>query len=385
MRIAIINRTGGGMSGGYRRYLKKLIGGISRNEVVTAVLCAAPQSINCKFWLPPDPKVEYIQCEPFHFLRRKPSQELKTSLDAFRPDVVFVPTERFLKYDASPVVCMIQNMAPLVPSGKYRVIERLRMLVQKLEAWRAVRNSDHVIAMSTFVKDFLIKEWHISPEKVTLVYFGAPTDIGERVRPAVVPPGWTGKFFFSSGSLEPYRGLEDLISAAGILRKRNQDVKIVIAGSGRSSVTYYKEALQKLAIANSVQDNILWLGQIPAPELNWCYANCSAFVMTSRVEALAVIILEALAHRCLCISADNPPFPEAFGEAALYYRSGDAADLSGRLAEAITGGPALRNEFSVKAAEALGKFSWDRTIHETLNVFAAVSAKRAAGSGSQTQ
>lgn len=373
MRIAIINRTGGGISGGYRRYLEKLISGISRDEAVTAILCAAPQSINCKSWLPPDPKVEYIECEPFRFLRHAPSPELKSSLDAFKPDVVFVPTERFLKYEAAPVVCMIQNMAPLVPSGKYRLTERLRMLAQKYEAWLAVRNSAHIIAMSAFVKDFLTGKWQISPGKISLVYFGAPADISERVKPAGIPSEWAGRFLFSSGSLEPYRGLEDLISAAGLLRKQNIDVKIVIAGTGRSSVAYYKKALMELAAANSVQDNILWLGQIPAPELNWCYANCSAFVMTSRVEALAVIILEALAHKCICLSADNPPFPEAFGDSAVYYRSGNPDELAGRISAILAADEAWRGEMRARAGEMIKRFSWKNTVSGTLGVFKRVT------------
>ena len=54
--------------------------------------------------------------------------------------------------------------------------------------------------------------------------------------------------------------------------------------------------------------------------------------MTSRVEACPNIALEAMSHGAFCLAADNPPLPEFFQGAALYYRprSGEA------LAHAIT-------------------------------------------------
>ncbi len=46
MKIAIINITGGGMSGGYKKYLQNVIPRMARHNDVEAILCASPDSIS---------------------------------------------------------------------------------------------------------------------------------------------------------------------------------------------------------------------------------------------------------------------------------------------------------------------------------------------------
>lgn len=370
MRIAVVNRTGGGISGGYRRYLQKMLPGFCAHPGVEAVLCAAPDTMRCSEWVPAHGKLRFASCPRFLPFGSGLSADFKAELDGFRPDVIFVPVERYFRYGEVPVVSMIQNMAPLRPNGNYRLAERLRMLVQRWTARRAILASSHVIAMSEFVREFLLHDWHVRPERITRVYFGAPDCCADKERPAALPAGWQGDYFFSAGSLEPYRGLEDLIAAAGRLKRSGRPVKMAVAGTGRPVVAYYKSALQSMARAEGVEGDIAWLGQLGPAEMNWCYHDCAAFVMTSRVEALAVIILEAMANNCLCVSADNPPFPEAFGESALFYRSGDPAALAARLTEALDGGMALRAALAGKASAALGRFSWGKAVEDTLLVLA---------------
>jgi glycosyltransferase involved in cell wall biosynthesis len=87
--------------------------------------------------------------------------------------------------------------------------------------------------------------------------------------------------------------------------------------------------------------------------------------MTSRVEACPNVALEAMSHGCACVSADGPPMPELFGDAALYYRPGDAEGLTRELERLLSGGdaaPALRAAASTRARE----FTWDETARQTV-------------------
>lgn len=47
--------------------------------------------------------------------------------------------------------------------------------------------------------------------------------------------------------------------------------------------------------------------------------DCEAFLMTSRVEACPNIALEAMAHGCLCIAADDLPLLKIVEDAAVFY------------------------------------------------------------------
>jgi len=72
MRVAIINLTGGGMSEGYRKYLRNVLSRMARHNDVEAILCASPESIDVQSWVNSMPNVRFVSCKPFwpFFLRR---------------------------------------------------------------------------------------------------------------------------------------------------------------------------------------------------------------------------------------------------------------------------------------------------------------------------
>ena len=48
MKVAIINITGGGMSGGYRKYLQNVVPRMEKHDDVETILCATPDSIGVR-------------------------------------------------------------------------------------------------------------------------------------------------------------------------------------------------------------------------------------------------------------------------------------------------------------------------------------------------
>lgn len=169
MRIAIINLTGGGMSGGYRKYLRNVIPRMASNPDVETLLCAFPESLNVQAWLNPLPNVEFVNCKPYHFLRHSPDSALKRHLERFSPNVIFVPVERFFRFKKIPVVNMLQNMEPFVTNiGGNSFSTRLRQWVQSVDGKHAIKNADRVIALSKFVSDVLTKRWGVPNERISL-------------------------------------------------------------------------------------------------------------------------------------------------------------------------------------------------------------------------
>ena len=66
MKIAIINLTGGGMSGGYKKYLRNVIPRMAINPDIESILCATPTSIDIQNWFNFLPKVKFITCKSFN-------------------------------------------------------------------------------------------------------------------------------------------------------------------------------------------------------------------------------------------------------------------------------------------------------------------------------
>jgi len=173
MKIAIINLTGGGMSGGYCKYLQKVIPRMAVHDDVEVILCATPESIGIQDWFDPMPNVRFVNCKPFRFLFSYRDAELLQELEKFSPDVIFVPVERSFRFRKVPVVNMIQNMEPFVANSDGNPVgERFRQWVQYADGKRAIKKANETIALSKFVSDFLETQWKIPAEKIGLAYHG---------------------------------------------------------------------------------------------------------------------------------------------------------------------------------------------------------------------
>ena len=333
MKIAIINLTGGGMSGGYRKYLCNVLPRMANNDYIKAILCATTDSIVVQGWFDPIPNVRFVSCKPFRFLFSHRDVELMRELDEFSPDIIFVPVERNFRFKSVPVVNMLQNMEPFVANSDGNPIgERFRQWVQYVDGKRAIKKADGIIALSRFVSDFLITHCNVQNEKIGLVYHGVDVKKNEDVRrPNVIPESWHGSFLFTAGSIRPVRGLEDLLIAVKYLSlKEEKSVRLVIAGECGHNMVSYQKKLKDWSEEKNLSDRIYWVGHLNQKEMAWCYQNCCAFIMTSRVESFGMIGGEAMSHGCICMSADNPCLPELFGDVALYYPPGDGKKLGRR-------------------------------------------------------
>ncbi len=109
MKIAIINLTGGGMSGGYQKYLENVLPRMAINDNIEEILCATPSTVDIQSWFSFLPKVKFITCKPFNFIYYAPEHELKKALETFSPDVIFIPIERYFHFDRVPIVTMMQK------------------------------------------------------------------------------------------------------------------------------------------------------------------------------------------------------------------------------------------------------------------------------------
>ena len=102
--------------------------------------------------------------------------------------------------------------------------------------------------------------------------------------------------------------------------------------------------------------------------MNWCYKNCKLFVMTSRVEALAMIACEAISSGCICITADSSVLPEVFQNAAIYYPAKNSKLLAKSIQTTLTWNARQRNEIYELMKKRAAEFpSWEETVEKTVN------------------
>jgi glycosyltransferase involved in cell wall biosynthesis len=153
-----------------------------------------------------------------------------------------------------------------------------------------------------------------------------------------------------------------------ILEKVNIE-GLVIAGETESRMILYRKKLEKWIKMNNLSLKICLAGKLSEKEMSWCYRNCKMFVMTSRVESFGMIAGEAMAHGCVCVSADSPCLPEIFGDAVVYYTPKKGKLLVKVIKSVTEWGNYQREEISKKARERTAEFSWDVTVERLLTEF----------------
>jgi len=366
IKIAIINLTSGGISGGYLEYLLNIVPRIAMHKNVDSILYAEPKELDIPNVFNNLNKVKKIFCNSYSPLRIMQDKELTKNLDDFKPDVIFIPLARYLKYKNIPIVTMLQNMEPFVKRELLNSIKtNTKLFFQKIIGQRALLKSDGIICLSKYVKNFMKNEFQIGDIKTSLIYHGINKnkDIDAQNDDA------TDEFIFTAGSIRPARGLEDLIKASHLLKKNDINIKIIIAGGVNSDSKEYLQYLIKLIQQYKLSDSIKFLGKISKNEMNWYYKNSKIFIMTSRVESFGMIAVEAMANGCFCISSNSSCLPEIFTDSAFYYEAGDSVDLEQKIRSIINLSDLEINKKINRAIERSSHFSWDVCSSKTVEFF----------------
>jgi glycosyltransferase involved in cell wall biosynthesis len=363
VRVAVVNLTFGGLSGGYRKYLQKILPLMARDTRVTALNVFLPAG-NDDLILDIPTTTHWIPS--FNTLRKV--SWLKKEIAKWQPDVVFIPTERRFQCGNIPVVAMVRNMEPLIaPFRGNPLRECVVNLVRFALARHACSNADRIIAVSNYVKNYLLEKWNIEEHRVGLVYHGIdcdphPSGNGESVFTSMD----ASPFLFTAGSIRPARGLEDIIRALAILNT-TQPMQLIIGGDVDPGMESYFNELKSMANNSGISKQIHWHGSLHNSEMAWCFTHCKAFVMTSRVEACPNIALEAMSHGCVNIASANQPLPEFFADSAMYYPPKDFTALAKQIQAVISMGPAERATMSGAAKDTALRFSWEICAQKTVN------------------
>ncbi len=364
MYVALANVTNGSLSGGSRKYLEVVAPMLANHPAISRLdLFVPPQAVDA---LHNDIRLDWESWAQGDVARG--FRGLRSELKKRRPDVVFIPSARWLNCGSLPVVAMVRNMEPLaVPFAGNPWLETLRTWARRWVARRACRKADRIIAVSDFVNDYLVNTWRLPADKVATVYHGIDLPgSGDEVRCPGALKELARPFLFTAGSIRPYRGLEDAIAALPEILQQCGDLRLVIGGETEPAMRPYRDRLQRQAESLGCGDRVIWCGKLNQAEMAWCFQQCRVFLMTSRVEACPNTVLEAMSQSCISVSTSCPPMPEMYGETALFYDAGDTRRMASQVRTALNLDSARRNALQAAAHRRAAGFSWQRTVEDTV-------------------
>lgn len=196
------------------------------------------------------------------------------------------------------------------------------------------RHAGRVVAVSDGAAEDLSAFARLPPGRVQRIYNPVFDDALLTASQAQVDHPWLdsgGPLLLAAGRLEPVKGFDNLIRAFAILRQ-SLDCRLIILGEGRM-----KASLQALATDLGVAGDLSLPGFAANP---YAYmARTDAFVVSSRIEGLSLVLIEALACGASVVSTDCPSGPReilADGAFGALVPVDDPAALAGALQDALS-------------------------------------------------
>ncbi len=223
------------------------------------------------------------------------------------------------------------------------------------------RKACRIATVSEFSKRDISNQYHISPEKIDVVYNGA----NDRYTPLadsekfMVRAKYTGglPYFVFVGALHPRKNLANLFRAFDLFRQETGiDMKLLIIGQKKWWTKSIKDAYDKMKFNKDVD----FCGRLEPLELNRVISAATAMTYVSYFEGFGIPILEAFYCETPVITSNVTSMPEVAGDAAILVDPFSVKSICEGM-EKIASDPSLALSLNAKARERRQVFSWQRT------------------------
>jgi len=239
----------------------------------------------------------------------------------------------------------------------------------RVRLWRSVRDRslarmDRIIVPSEYLRG-VVSRWGFS-EKVEVIHNGVSSDYGsefadvssEEAKKRLGLDGW---IVLSVGRLCRWKGFRTIIRTLSLLEK---ETNLVIAGEGP-----YMNELVKTANAHGVADRVNLVGRIEHNRLPLYFRAADCFVLNSGYEGFPHIVLEAMLMKCPVIAASCCGTPELIKDRVNGILT--EKDNEQQIVDAVRSiqdGSTLRDTLVEGGLKVAERFSWDRTVGETVKL-----------------
>ena len=236
-----------------------------------------------------------------------------------------------------------------------------KMIVDKMSLF------DHVISVSDDLKNKLINEYNVNPDKITVVHNGVDKAKFSPIDKASARSkcGLTadGKYILAISRLSSEKGLEILLEAMKMLVTEN--VKLALIGDGPLYGT-----LNDFVVNNNLSTKVNFIGAVPHKDLNLWYNAADVFCLSSLWEGCPNVVIEALACGTPVVSSNVGAVPHfVSGDCGLLVPPGNFALLAKALDTMLNHSC---SQASISTTPALQ--GWDYVADNVIDVFEKVLA-----------
>lgn len=219
---------------------------------------------------------------------------------------------------------------------------------------RGIKAADAVVTPSAWMLDAL-RTSYARPEREEIIY-----------------PGRNPIFF------NPYVSKEDSVLAVGrlvdagkqvfLLTQHTHPLPVCIVGADQPVPTPRLPIRADVKVSTD-QSSVAVRGPQTEAQLRALYSRASIYAATARYEPVGMPTLDAALSRCAIVANDIPSFRETWGDAALYFRTNDAASLAKSLRQLNADRTMCRAYAELAYSRARERFTTKRMIDDYLQLY----------------
>lgn len=334
---------------------------------------------------------------PLEFFRQLPKRDrenaaqLKTTIAAFQPDVIFVwgmwqlnPQLAVLAEDLRPdrvgyYFCGFwpleaEELDPHTNFWQRREDQPWKNLLKRpiaalalnrLKRDRARRPQlSHIACVSQAVLN-TYRQYGRAPQDSRVIYGGI--DLDKFYRPLTAQSDQSGPLrLLFAGSVTRDKGVDTAIEALAQLAPRygSQAVHLTVVGRGHPA---FEAELRAYVSAHQLEQHVAFRGWVPKEQMPQLIRDFDVLLFTSRwQEPLARMMMEGMAAGLILVSTTTGGSQEflVHGHNSLTFKAGDAADLAAQI-ERLLREPQLGRQLALAGQRtALDKFDFKRMVEE---------------------
>jgi glycosyltransferase involved in cell wall biosynthesis len=227
------------------------------------------------------------------------------------------------------------------------------------------RRSAAVIAVSQYIRRFLVEQVGVRPDRITVASNGIDTRF--RQLPAHHRrPGAARPYLLTVGNIFPVKNFLMAVRVLAAVADEFPELRLVMAGA--TSHDYFR-AVRTAVVAAGLTQRVEFRGYVEPAELVPLMNGAELLLMPSLTEGCPVTLLEAMACGTPVLASGRGGIPET-GSDAIRIVS-DPMDEPGWIAAAsdLLRRPELRRELTDRALRRSALFTWERTAARTLAVY----------------
>lgn len=161
------------------------------------------------------------------------------------------------------------------------------------------------------------------------------------------------------GRIETKKNVANIIKAFDILKKKYEDLQLLLAGKQGRGYDKIKETLEN----SPYKMDIFEAGWVNEEDLPILLNNAEAFVFPTLYEGFGLPVLNAMACGCSVVVSQNGCGQEVAKEAGFYCQPENISSIANTI-EILLNNKELKQEKIEKGLEIVKDFSWEKTARE---------------------